>query len=310
MVPDSKKTIAELSEWFIGLDRIEALKSIKALRRHVVLINETFGTRQVSLLTREELQGFQAALRERYSASYVDQIVDSIRWMITEALDAEIIGGDLLKPFRKLKNLLRKGANARKRVLTHGEYLQLYDRLKPHLKPVVAMAYWTGMRQGEILKLTWDRVDLGRRLIHLKAEDTKERRAKTIPIARPLRDILMTLPGRAAEGYVMTYAGRAVRDITQGIEAACSASGIAYGRFAPGAFTFHDLRHTFTTNARRAGLHPNVVRAIMGHSGGNDMNVRYDTIEPADLIAAVDRLEMFSANVDQNVDQSGGEARK
>lgn len=303
MLPDTKKTFSELSAWFMELDRIKRLAFFKGIRRHVDLLNETFGNRQISKLTREELQGFQANLRQRYSPSYIDQITDTAKWMITEALDSEIVGGDLLKPFRKLKGLLRKGANARKRVLTHDEYRRLFDALLPHLKPVVAMGYWTGMRQGEILKLTWDKVDLQKRLIHLGASDTKERRPKTVPIARPLRDILLTLPGRASAGQVMTYAGRGMADITQGIEAACRASGIAYGRHTPQGFIFHDLRHTFTTNARRAGLHPNVVRAIMGHTGGNDMNQRYDTVVGSDLVAAVDRLEVFSAGVDQNVDQ-------
>ncbi len=31
-------------------------------------------------------------------------------------------------------------------------------------------------------------------------------------------------------------------------------------------FTFHDLRHTFQVNARRAGIDKNVRMVIMGHS--------------------------------------------
>jgi integrase len=46
---------------------------------------------------------------------------------------------------------------------------------------------------------------------------------------------------------------------------------------------FHDLRHCFATNARRAGISRNVIMAIMGHSTGGDMNARYDLIEDSDL---------------------------
>lgn len=307
MLPDTKKSFAELSAWFMELEKIKALKSYKALKRHVALINQTFGKQRISNLTREALQGFQLELRRSYSASYVDQIVDTIRWMITDALDAEIIGGDLLKPFRKLRHTLRKGANTRKRVLSIDEFRGLYEALKPHLKPVVTMAYWTGMRQGEILKLTWDRVDIAKRLIYLRAEDTKERQPKVIPIARPLRDVLLTLPGRAAEGYVMTYAGRPVRDITQGIEAACKAAGIAYGRFVPGGFIFHDMRHGFATYARKAGVPRNVIMAIMGHSGGKrDMNIRYDLVDESDLVAAIERLENYIGKCCQDVARAAG----
>jgi len=68
-------------------------------------------------------------------------------------------------------------------------------------------------------------------------------------------------------------------------------------------FIFHDLRHTFTTNARRAGVHKNVAMAIMGHSSGGDMNRRYDTIEDSDLIEAIDKIETFLQSTDQSTDQ-------
>jgi integrase len=254
MLPDSKKTFAELAEWFLDLDRVKGLGYYKPLKQHLALFNETFADRQTGQLTREELQGLQVTLKNRdYSNSYIDQIVESARGMVTEALENEIIGGDCLKPFRKLKGLLRKSSNARNRVLTVDEYRRLYEALPKHLKPVVATGFWTGMRQGEILKLTWDKVDIGKRLIRLTATDTKDGMPKQVPIAKPPRNILLTLPGRSSEGPVFTYEGRPMRDITQGLGAACEVTGIVYGLFKSGGFIFHDLRHGFVTYARRAG---------------------------------------------------------
>jgi integrase len=302
ILPDSKKTFAQLGEWYLGLDKIKALAFYKGMRRHLDIFNAEYGGLSVGDLRLEHLQSFQIKASKEYAPSYVDHVTDTVKAAVTLALDNDKIGGDLLKPFRKLRGLLRKGANARKRVLTPAEYQGLYGSLKSHLKPVVAAAWWSGMRQGEILKLTWDKVDLPKRLIHLKAEDTKEGRAKVVPIARPLRDILLTLPGRAAEGFVFTYAGKPMRDITDGMKAACKTSGIVYGRFEDQGFVFHDLRHGFATYARKAGVPRNVIMAIMGHAG-RDMNVRYDTIDDADLLAAVDRLEahLIPANVAKKV---------
>jgi integrase len=53
-----------------------------------------------------------------------------------------------------------KNANARDKVLSYEEYNKLLSKLPQHTKAIVAMAFWSGMRRGELLNLTWDKVDL------------------------------------------------------------------------------------------------------------------------------------------------------
>ena len=64
---------------------------------------------------------------------------------------------------------------------------------------------------------------------------------------------------------------------------------------------FHDLLHTFKTHARKAGIDRNVRMVMMGHTDGNDMDLRYDTVDEGDLRDAVDRLGLFFQNSDQTV---------
>ena len=126
--------------------------------------------------------------------------------------------------------LFKKGANSRDTVLTYPEYENLQASVPAHLKAIVATAFWTGMRRGEILKLTRDKVDLVNRMIRLRPEDTKEKKAKKVPISKTLRTILMQIPGRGDNGFVFLYNGSAISSIRTGFIAGCNEAGIRYGR--------------------------------------------------------------------------------
>jgi len=52
------------------------------------------------------------------------------------------------------------------------------------------VAYQAGMRQGEILRLTWDRVDFKVKVIRLQAEDTKTNEGRLVPLTPELTDLL------------------------------------------------------------------------------------------------------------------------
>ena len=52
-----------------------------------------------------------------------------------------------------------------------------------------------------------------------------------------------------------------------------------------------------------SGIHRNVAMCIMGHAPGADMNRWYDNVEEIDLIAAVDKLEVYLKGVRQFVRQ-------
>jgi integrase len=303
-LPESVMTFNELADWFLSLEKIKGLAYHKTLQTILGKFNQDFGNVIVGQIKPVDLENYQIKQKKAgYSESYIDQQIEAAKNMVTKAFDNDMIGGDCLKPFRKVKKLLKKGANARDRVLSNDEYNKLRINLPQHSIGPVTIAYWTGMRSREILKLTWDKVDLVNRVIKLEPTDTKEEMPKRIPISKPLRATLMQIPERGRQGLVFTYAGKRVKDIRDGLKGGCQKSDIVYGRFEKNGFIFHDLRHTFTTNARRAGVHRNVAMAIMGHSAGDDMNFRYDTIDDSDLLSAIDQIEAYLENVDHSVDQ-------
>ena len=75
----------------------------------------------------------------------------------------------------------------------------------PHLKPVLTLAFYTGMRTGEIRGLKWSHIDREKGVIRLPAELTKEARAKVIPINHHVKRVLADLPRAIHHDHVITY---------------------------------------------------------------------------------------------------------
>ena len=57
-------------------------------------------------------------------------------------------------------------------------------------------------------------------------------------------------------------------------------------------FRFHDLRHTFVTNMRKAGVHDSVIMKQTGHKT-TAMFHRYNTVDIADANEGYRKLEAF-----------------
>jgi integrase len=185
-------------------------------------------------------------------------------------------GGKLaISPMRSFKLLPED--NVRDKVLSEDEYQRLVECAPEHLKPVIIMAWETGMRKGEILNLNWHQVDLRKGLIRLEAGGTKTRKGRIVPISPRLDKVLRPMLKDLLPVFI--YKGKLLRDIRTGFYKACKDAGIQ-------DFWFHDLRHCFVTNSRRKGIPDRVIMAITGHQTLECFK-RYDTISIDDLTRAV-----------------------
>jgi len=81
-----------------------------------------------------------------------------------------------------------------------------------------------------------------------------------------------------------------------GFKTASKEAGIPWGREVENGWIFHDLRRTFKTDMRKAGVHKSVIDAIVGHTG-NDMDSRYNIIDDEDRLEAVRQLEAYRESV-------------
>jgi integrase len=71
---------------------------------------------------------------------------------------------------------LERERNERDRVLSAEEFARLCEAAEDWLKPMLVVAYHTGMRKGEIRSLRWDQVALKGDTIRLKSSNSKPMR--------------------------------------------------------------------------------------------------------------------------------------
>jgi integrase len=292
VLPGAKMTFKELTDWFLSLEREKALVSYRRRCTTLKNFNTVFGETVVGNIKPVDLEDYQAKRKKEGMAdATVDIELGDAKTVVYKAFNNAIVGGDTLRAFKAVKNLSKANANARDRILTPEEFTRLLAKAAAHLRPILATAYYTGMRKGEILKLTWDKVDFKDRVIRLEATDTKDREKRIVPICESLLEELKAIP-RGIHGLVFRYQGKGVTDIETGMATACRKAKILYGRFQKGGFTFHDLRHTFNTNMRKAGVSESVIMDITGHST-RAMFDRYNTVDEADREKAVSQLKAF-----------------
>ena len=227
--------------------------------------------------TVENLQSY--LIKRNLKPAYINKITNVIKHMFTKALDWEMITEEDLKRVRKVK--LLKGETKRLRYLSEEEAQRLINNCEGYLKSIVIAALNTGMRKGEILGLTWDRIDLNNRLILL--DKTKNGERREIPINQTLYDTLRKLP-RHISGYVFTNpkTGKAYDNLKRSWQGALRRSHII-------DFHFHDLRHTFASWLVMKGVDLTTVKELLGHKDIK-MTLRYSHLSKPHVKNAVENL--------------------
>jgi integrase len=176
------------------------------------------------------------------------------------------------------------------RVLDSEQVRRLLDVARgERLEALYVLAVSTGMRQGELLALRWEDVDLDRRTVHVRAtlQRTKEhgytlaapktkRSRRQISLTGVARDALRAHRARQAqERLAAGPAWQGTHDLVFADAAGGPLSGIQVTRaaFYPllkraglPRVRFHDLRHTAATLLLGRGVNPKVVSEMLGHA--------------------------------------------
>ncbi|ENP5335037.1 site-specific integrase [Salmonella enterica] len=171
-----------------------------------------------------------------------------------------------------------KISGGRDRRLTSNEERRLsryFQAQNPALHAIFHLAIETAMRQGEILSLRWEHIDMQHGVAHLPL--TKNGSSRDVPLSRKARQLL--------QGMTVALTGSVFHYTSSGFK---SAWRVARQRLGIDDLHFHDLRHEAISRLFELGtLNVMEVAAISGHKSLN-MLKRYTHLRAYQLVSKLD----------------------
>lgn len=154
-----------------------------------------------------------------------------------------------------------------------------------HVKLFLELAYATAARAGALYDLTWLQVNLedgGHIYLGRKANGKKR---ATVPLTKRLHAALEAAAKVRESSHVLEYAGKPIKSVRTGFEAACRRAGIK-------SFRIHDMRHTAAVHMAGGGVPMEKIQQYLGHSNiGTTIRI-YARYQPEHLRDAADALEL------------------
>jgi site-specific recombinase XerD len=242
----------------------------------------SFRGRSAESITPRELERFLAEKAEEND--WAPATINRYRALLSLVYRLGIENGKVKdNPARLVKH--RQENNARVRWLSGEEETRLRAYVQatcPQHIPELDLALHTGMRLGEMYSLTWENVNVPRKVLTIPRSKNGETRH--VPLNTTALSALAELRKRSdGTGEVMrNVEGEPVLGPRYWFEPALPKAKVRN-------FSWHCLRHTFASRLVMAGVDLRTVQELMGHKS-IEMTVRYSHLTPKHTLAAVQRL--------------------
>lgn len=275
--PPSKEIFAEVAARFLKYQ--EARLTQKAYKRDEGIVNLhliPFFNCPIAGIRKEDVQRYVTKRSGEVSTYTVQKELNVLKHLLRLAVEWEII------PVSRAHGVKSPRVPAgRVRYLQPNELGVLLKACTEWLRPIVALAFCTGMRRSEINNLRWLDLDLPNQRILLP--QTKNGDGKIVYLNDLAMTAIASLP-RPDETCALTKIfGEGSPDrITTAFVKVCKNLKIEN-------FRFHDLRHTAASWLRMSGTDTHTVGQVLGQKDPRTA-ARYQHLSPEFLGEAVGRL--------------------
>jgi len=253
-------------QWLLETDHKKThLEDAKKL----VWLQQFFRGRVLAEITRDEIAAIGERKRKESSGPTANRYLALIRAILRKAcLEWEWID-------KAPKIRLYKESKRRVRWITPEQAQILLAELPDHQRDVVLFALSTGLRQANVVELTWEQVDLIRHTAWIPGDEAKGKEDIHISLSQLSVELLQRQVGKHQE-RVFTYAGRPIGQVnTRAWRTALKRAGIV-------DFRWHDLRHTWASWLVQNGT-PLYDLQEMGGWKSAEMVRRYAHLAPAQM---------------------------
>ena len=147
---------------------------------------------------------------------------------------------------------------------------------------IIKIAYYTGMRKGEVLSLSFDDIDYHTNQITLKSSNTKSNKTRSIPIHSEVMKIIKSLERNSGLLFISDITGSKIDNIDRSWNTLMKLAEIEN-------FRFHDLRHNFCSMLVMKGVPIYTVAQLAGHADVKTTQI-YAHLSPDVKKSAIDLI--------------------
>lgn len=266
-----RRTFEDAAEYFI-LNHLPTLKP-QSQRRYRTSLRKLVGSEifdglYLDQIVRAKLADFENYRRaEGASAPTIRRDFACLSSLIENAIvDWDLPVLNAVKPYLKFRSKRGlKEAPPRTRYLTHDEEAALIGQAKAYMAHLIAFAIESGLRFEEQFSLTWGQVDLSRRRLTISRAQSKNSRARVVPLSERAVTILDTLPRHLRRNNETDWVfcksdGSRYKRLTRGLAGTADRAGVQ-------DLQWHDLRRTCGCRLLQdIGYRLEDVRDFLGHS--------------------------------------------
>lgn len=277
--PEQRLVVADLLKRYAAEETPKKKGASVEATRLRALMKTPLALIRIGELTQRDLREWRDKRLKTVAGSTVNRDLN----LLNAVLKLAVQEWDVAVPKSVLNGIRRpKNPPPRDRRLSTKEEAALFAAIAEtrggYLRQIVELALETGMRQSELVALTWERVLLPNRTIRLMTGQTKNGHGRAVPLSRRAVETLESITPQSMRRR-RVFPGLTGEAVKRSFIRSCERAGIKN-------FHFHDLRHEATSRLEK-GLNVAEVASITGHKDTR-MLMRYTHLDASKLAGKLD----------------------